>query len=145
MKGLLTVYPNRNGCPGRHSWWPFLPQINGHWRKIKGQHDYGQQDREPLRGKSASERTSEREGFGGLQRFLEVFRGLQRFLEVFRGFSEVLSETLSEADFPLRGSRSRCPYSCCPLVFLQGYLEKSRGATRLGATGPRASEREICL
>ena len=54
--------------------------------------------------KSASERVSEREGF---QRFSEVFRGFQRFSEVFRGFqrfSEVLSETLSDADFPLRGS-----------------------------------------
>ena len=45
--------------------------------------------------KSASERVSEREGF---QRFL---RGFERVSEVFRGerFSEVLSETLSEADF----------------------------------------------
>ena len=40
-----------------------------------GQHDLGQQDREPLRGKSASERTS--------KRVSEVFRGVQR---VFRGF-----------------------------------------------------------
>ena len=53
--------------------------------------------------KSASERVSEREGF---QRFLrgfsEVLRGFERFLRGFqsflRGFSEVLSETLSEAD-----------------------------------------------
>ena len=58
-------------------------------RKIKGQHDEGQQAWEVLRGKSASERVSERvserEGFRGLQRFLdlEVFRG---FSEVFRGF-----------------------------------------------------------
>ena len=49
---------------------------------------------------------------GGFQRFSKLFRGFQRF-------SEVLSETLSEADFPLRGSRSCCPYSCCPLIFLQ--------------------------
>ena len=33
------------------------PQI---WRNIKGQQEQGQQDREPLRGKSASERVSER-------------------------------------------------------------------------------------
>ena len=30
------------------------------WRNIKGQHDEGQQDQEPLRGKSASERVSEK-------------------------------------------------------------------------------------
>ena len=29
--------------------------------------------------------------------------------EIFQNFSEVLSETLSEADFPLRGSQSCCP------------------------------------
>ena len=46
----------------------------------------GQQDREPLRGKSASERVSEREGF---QRFLEIFRGFQRFSEIFQRFSEI--------------------------------------------------------
>ena len=72
------------------------------WRKIKGQHDEGQQDREVLRGKSASKRVSERTSDS------EGCRGFQRF-----------SETLSEADFPLRGSRSCCPYSCCPLFFLQ--------------------------
>ena len=69
------------------------------WREIKGQHDEGQQDREPRRGKSASERVSEREG---IQRFS---RGFKRFPR----FSEVLSETLSEAAFPLRGSQSCCP------------------------------------
>ena len=62
-----------------------------------------------MRWKSASERvserTSEREGF----------RGFQRFLEYLRGFSEVLSETLSEADFPLRGSRSCLPLFLLPL------------------------------
>ena len=52
------------------------------------QHDQGQQDREPLRGKSASVRGSLR---GSL-------RGFQRFLEVSRGFSEALSE----CHFPLR-------------------------------------------
>ena len=59
-------------------------------RSFKGQHDQGQQDCEVLRGKSASERVSERiserEGFRGFQRFSEVFRGFERFLEVFRGF-----------------------------------------------------------
>ena len=49
-----------------------------------------------------------------------VFRGgFQRFWEIFQRFSEVLSETLCEADFPLRGSQPCCPYSCCPLNFLQ--------------------------
>ena len=62
--------------------------------ECKGQMNSGQQDREPLRGKFASERVSEREG---CQRFSEVFRGFQRFSEAFRDFSEVLS------DFPLRG------------------------------------------
>ena len=40
------------------------------------------------------------------------FRGFQRFFGV-------LSESLSEADFPLRGSRPCCPSGCCPLIFLQ--------------------------
>ena len=64
-----------------------------------GANEKGQQDRKPLRGKSASER----EGF---QRLSEAFRGLKRFSEDFRDFrgffealSETLSETLSEADF----------------------------------------------
>ena len=33
--------------------------------------------------------------------------------------SEVLSETLSEADFPLRTSQACCPQSCCPLKLLR--------------------------
>ena len=37
----------------------------------------------------------------------------------FERFSEVLSETLSESDFPFRGSQLCCPYSCFPLNFLQ--------------------------
>ena len=62
-------------------------------------------------GPRASERTSERENFQRFQRVLEVFllkvfRGFQRFSEIFQRFSEVLSETLSEA---LRGSQSCCP------------------------------------
>ena len=52
-----------------------------------------------MRGKSASERVSEREGF---QRFSEVFRGFHRFLEVLRGFSESPPGTPSECHFPLR-------------------------------------------
>ena len=52
-----------------------------------------------VRGKSASERVSEREGFQG---FLEVFRGFQ---EIFRDFSEALSE----AEFLLSGSQSSRP------------------------------------
>ena len=57
---------------------------------------------------------SEREGF---QRALEVFRGfyMQRFSEIFQRFSEVLSETLSEADFPLRDSQSLFPLIVLPL------------------------------
>ena len=53
--------------------------------KVHGANEKGQQSQEPLRGK----RVSEREGF---QRLLKVFRGF---------FSEALSETLSETDFPL--------------------------------------------
>ena len=56
------------------------------------------------------------EVFKNFERFSEIF---ERFSEIFLRFSEVLSETLSEADFPLRGSQSCCPYSCCPLNFLQ--------------------------
>ena len=40
--------------------------------RVQEANEQGQQDREPLRGRSASERVSEREGF---QRFLEVLRG----------------------------------------------------------------------
>ena len=36
-----------------------------------------------------------------------------------QGFSEVLSETLSEEDFPLGGSRCCCPSSRCPWIVLQ--------------------------
>ena len=36
-----------------------------------------------------------------------------------------LSETPSEADFPLRTSQACCPYSCCPLIFLQILWETS--------------------
>ena len=60
--------------------WAFRHLENPNMRSFKGQHDKGQQDREPLRGQSASERVSEREDF---ERFLEVFKGFQRFLEGF--------------------------------------------------------------
>ena len=43
--------------------------------------------------------------FRGFQRFSEIFTGFHSCSEVFRDFSE----TLSEADFPLRGSQSCCP------------------------------------
>ena len=50
------------------------------------------------------------------QRFSEVFK---RFSEVFRGFSETLSETLSEADLPLRGrSPSQRLSVLLPLIVL---------------------------
>ena len=63
---------------------------------------------------------SESEGFQSFSRgFKRVSEIFERFSEIFERSSEVLSETLSEADFPLRGSQSCCPYSCCPLNFLQ--------------------------
>ena len=89
-RGGKTIFGRERGAP---------KGLNLSWRKIKGQHDQGQQDREPLRGKSASERVSERTSERG------VFRGFQSFSEAFRGFqrfSEALSEPLSEGHFPLR-------------------------------------------
>ena len=68
-------------------------QVSG--RELNGANEEGQQDREPLRGKSASERVSEREGF---QRFLKGF--LQRLSEVFRDLSEFFRGPLRD---PLRG------------------------------------------
>ena len=62
-----------------------------------------------MRGKSASERVSERiserEGFRGFQRFLEVLRGFERFSKVFQRFFKG----------PLRVpfSSQSCG-SCCP-------------------------------
>ena len=71
---------------------------------------------EVLRGKSASERVSEREGF---QRFSEVlFRCFQRSSEVFRGFQRFfrgpLSEPLSECHFPLRVAGPVAPNRVAP-------------------------------
>ena len=77
--------------------------------RVSGVNEQGQQDREPLRGKPASERVSEGSlrgrfsefFFQRLSEFLEVFRV---FLEVFRVFFEVfrgpLRDPLRE---PLRG------------------------------------------
>ena len=48
----------------------------------------------------------------GFERFLEALRGFRGFQRFFRGFqrsSQRFSQTLSEADFPLRGSQSCCP------------------------------------
>ena len=80
------------------------------------------------------------EVFRGFKRFSEVLRSFQRFQEIFERFSEVLSETLSEADFPLRGSQSCCLYSCCPLNFLQFLEDLVRNGTpqhsfRIGSMG----------
>ena len=44
---------------------------------------------------------------GSSYRFPEVLRDFQRF-------SDVLSETLSEADFPLRGTQTCCPNRVAP-------------------------------
>ena len=46
---------------------------------LRGNTIRGQQDREPLRGKPASERVSEREVFRVFQRFLVVFSDFKRF------------------------------------------------------------------
>ena len=68
------AYKDRAHAKGSYS-----PKCVFLWREFTGQMNQGQQDREPLRGKSVSERVSEREG---VQRFSEVVRD---FLEVFRG------------------------------------------------------------
>ena len=68
-------------------------------REFKGQHDWGQQDREPLRGKPASARVSER--FSEREDF-------QRFPEVFQRSSQRPSQrqiSLSEALSPVAPSR----------------------------------------
>ena len=66
---------------------------------------------EVLRGKSASERVSEREGFQKFSELLEVLRGFERFSE---GFSEALSEPLSECHFPLRVAGPVAPNRVAP-------------------------------
>ena len=102
--GWPPVWFGRGSSTGRFE--RFLFQGNGQF--------FG----ETLRGNTIRRNSSE----GNLPlrgRASEVLRFFEVFMEVFRGFSEVLSETLSEADFLLRGSRSCCPYSCCPLIFLQ--------------------------
>ena len=60
-----------------------FPQYSG-VSPLKGQHDWGQQDREPLRGKSASER-----------------EGFQRFSEVFQRSSDSPSQAPSPVALPL--------------------------------------------
>ena len=79
-----------------------------------------------LRGRFSGFLPSFLEVFRGFKRLSEVLRGFQRYSEIFERVSEIFKrvfrdfrETLSEADFPLRGSESCCPYSCCPLNFLQ--------------------------
>ena len=101
-------------------------------RKFKGEHDRGNRTESLWEGNLPLRRSLRGRVF---RDFSEVFRGFQRFSEVFRDFwevfrdferfSEVLSETLSEADFPLRGSQSGCPYSCCPLNSLQTTTTKT--------------------
>ena len=75
--------------------------------RVSGANEYGATGPTPppLERVRGSLRGRFSETFGGFQRFMEIFRSS----EVFREFSEALSETLSEADFPLRGSQSCCP------------------------------------
>ena len=54
---------------------------------------------------------------------------------------EAAMKTLLKLPFSLLGARKGIPKSSSSQVF----LEKLQGAARLGATGLRASEREICL
>ena len=83
------------------------------WRKFKGQHELGQQDWEPLRGKSASERVSERTSENlskkpenlsktsqNLWKPLKTSENLLKPLKNLwkTSLSESLSETFSEAD-----------------------------------------------
>ena len=56
-----------------------------------GIHSLGATGREVLRGRSASERVSQREGFRGFS--LEVFRGFQRCFEVFQRPSQRPSQS----------------------------------------------------
>ena len=82
-------------------------------RKIKGQHDWGQQAWEVPRGKSASERVSEEDLWeGGFQRFSEVLRSFQSFSEVFRGFQRFYKGPL-RAPLRVPFSSQSCG-SCCP-------------------------------
>ena len=92
------------------------------WIEIIGESSRGNTIRgnrtgEPLRGKSASERVSESEGFqrfsevvGGFEKLLEVFRGFQRFFRGFQRSSKRPSQTQIS-------SLSYGPYSCCPLTW----------------------------
>ena len=110
MQGLRLAFSSSGGK------YIHLPNMTR--RDLKGQVNRGNRTESlcernlPLRG-SLRGRV-----FRGFQRVSEVFRDFQRFSEIFQRLSEVLSETLSEADFPLRGSQSCCPLNFCPLNFL---------------------------
>ena len=82
----------------------------------------GNRNNLPLRGKSASERVFESLVFRVFWKFLEIFRGSQR-----------PSETLSEADFPLRDSQSFCPWEKTPPPKMLALLKKQSG-TQIGLT-----------
>ena len=60
----------------------------------------GNRTEKPLRGKSASERVSEREG---CRKFSEVFRDFQRLSEIFRDISEVVRDFSEGFRDPFRG------------------------------------------
>ena len=49
---------------------------------------------------------------------LKSSENLWKPLRTSENLSETLSETLSEADLPLRTSQACCPYLCCPFIFL---------------------------
>ena len=75
LKGRLQVSKKKTS-----GWERGLPVKAPNSEGVEGANEEGQQDREPLRGKSASERVSERvserEGFRDFQRFFsEFFRG----------------------------------------------------------------------
>ena len=134
-RGRQSLTGVRQSSPFGTVFWEGNATKQKSWRKFKGQHDRGNRTESlwegnlPLRG---SLRGSLRgRGFSEIfHRFSEVLRDFkeifERFSEIFERFSEVLSETLSEADFPLRGSQSCCPYSCCPLNFLQKSVKKNK-------------------
>ena len=110
---------------------PFCKTLRKCRREFKGRHERVNKTESlweanlPLRGSPRGRFSDFFWGLWRFQRFLEVFGGCQRFSEVFtvcfdvfRVFWEVLSETLSEADFPLRSSQSCCPLIVLPRDFL---------------------------
>ena len=94
--------------------WPrggdnFSPFLKTNRREFRGQMNRGNRTESPPEGNLPLRGSLRGRVFRGSQR---VLRGFQRvffrdFSEVFRG--PLLVETLSEADFPLRGSQSCCP------------------------------------